>query len=493
MRIMKFIAAAVMLLIAVALVPLAWEWRSPFLVDFRPWLLLGMIALPLGLIFVQTWVLRTSRRRQWTFRAISALGIIIAASALTITVTLEGRFQWERYHVLHADPGQLERLGRHFIVGYRDSAEVQQLIKLRAVAGIFLSGGNVRGKSMAEVQQIIKSFQRQRQEQGLPPLWIATDQEGGSVSRLSPPLTRLSSLSQIVERYSDPDQREQAVREFARKQGSELASVGVNLNLAPVVDLNYKLINPNDRYTRVFERAISGDPAVVTQVAGWYSAELEEVGVRCTLKHFPGLGRVFEDTHLDPANLTASVAELTDTDWLPFRSLMRQSRAFTMLGHVRLTALDKDHPASMSRAVIAGLLRGAWNYNGVLITDNFSMAAVYRSGEGMQNGSVQALNAGVDLILISWDPDQFYPVMCALLKADKQGKLNREALERSDHRLEMARGKLSGLVPRLQPGNENEGWRWPEAWRRARMAGLRKTKDETKIKSGYNTNCGDLI
>jgi len=427
-------------MLALGLLIVALDWRSPFLSVVRGPAFPGLIALSLGLILAEIWAVRVSHPQQKVLRAINALGLIAASLVLLATLVLEGRFHWQHYHVLRADPQRLEKLGRHFIVGYRHLAEIHELVRLRAVAGIFLSGGNVQGKSMGEVRQVIESFQKIRQEQGLPRLWIATDQEGGSVSRLSPPLTRLPSLAEIVQRYSDPGQREQAVREVARLQGLQLASVGVNLNFAPVVDLNYKLINPNDRYTRIFERAISDDPAVVAQVASWYCAELEEVGVQCTLKHFPGLGRVFEDTHLDHANLTASMAELTETDWLPFCALMRQSRAFTMLGHVRLNALDKDRPVSMSRAVIAGLLRSDWNYNGVLITDNFSMAAVYRSREGIEDGSIQALNAGVHLILISWDPDQYYSVMYALLKADKQGQLNREALKRSDQRLEMTRG-----------------------------------------------------
>jgi beta-N-acetylhexosaminidase len=270
------------------------------------------------------------------------------------------------------------------------------------------------------------------------PLWIATDQEGGVVSRLSPPLTHLPALSEIVERCTDAVQREQAVRQFATTQGRELAELGVNLNFAPVVDLNHQVVNPNDRYTRIFQRAISSDPAVVAQVATWYCAALEEAGVRCTLKHFPGLGRVFEDTHLDHANLTTSVTELTNTDWVPFRALMSQSGAFTMLGHVRLSAINSERPVSMSPQVIAGTLRGEWKHDGVLITDNFSMLAVYRSNAGMDNGSIEALNAGVDLILISWDSDQYYRVMYALLKADEQGRLNREVLQRSDQRLARA-------------------------------------------------------
>ena len=218
----------------------------------------------------------------------------------------------------------------------------------------------------------------------------------------------------------------------------KLAEVGVNLNFAPVVDVNYNVVNPDDKYTRIFQRAISSDPAVVARVTAWYCAALEEAGVRCTLKHFPGLGRVFEDTHLDHADLTASIEELTTTDWIPFLSLMRQSNAFIMLGHARLTAMDKERPVSMSPAVITGLIRSSWKHDGVLITDNFSMLAVYRSKVGMDNGSIEALNAGVDLILMSYDPDQYYRVMYALLQADKEGKLDQEMLKQSSRRLENA-------------------------------------------------------
>lgn len=432
---MKHLLALLLLLIALALVPLAWDWRSPFLAAFRSRALMGLIAVPLGLILVQIWLLITARTEQQVLSVISQLGVLAATLALTSTLAVEARFHWVRYQVVHADPIRLEKLGRHFIVGYRNVAEIQKLVRLRAIAGVFVSGSNANGKTIAEVRKQIESLQHIRQEQGLSPLWIATDQEGGVVSRLSPPLTGLPPLSEIVERYTDPVQREQAVRQFAATQGRELAEIGVNLNFAPVVDVNHHVMNPNDQYTRIFKRAISSDPAVVAQVASWYCAALEEAGVRCTLKHFPGLGRVFEDTHRADANLPASVSELAETDWIPFRALMSHSRAFTMLGHVRLTAIDSELPASMSPAVVTGLLRGQWKYDGVLITDNFSMMAVYRSSEGMDNGSIDALNAGVDLILISWDADQYFRIMYALLKADQQGRLDQAVLQRSDQRL----------------------------------------------------------
>jgi beta-N-acetylhexosaminidase len=269
----------------------------------------------------------------------------------------------------------------------------------------------------------------------LPPLWIATDQEGGPVSRLSPPLARLPSLADIVNARSDPSERAAAVQAFASRQGRELANIGVNLNFAPVVDLNHRLVNPDDLLTRIHERAISADPHVVTDVANHYCAALWQTGVRCTLKHFPGLGRVYEDTHRESANLSVGTAELVATDWVPFRALMPGAHAFTMLGHVRLTAIDRERPASFSRPVVAGLLRGDWNSDGILVTDDFCMAAVTDSREGIGAASVEALNAGVDLILVSYDSDQYYPVMHALLKADAEGRLRPDALGDSDRRL----------------------------------------------------------
>jgi beta-N-acetylhexosaminidase len=158
-------------------------------------------------------------------------------------------------------------------------------------------------------------------------------------------------------------------------------------------------------------------------------------GVHCTLKHFPGLGRVFEDTHLKTADLDAPLDQLIHTDWLPFRSIMCCSGSLVMLSHARLVALDRDRPVSFSRAVVAGLLRKDWGHDGVLITDDFSMGAVVWSPFGITGASVAALNAGVDLILVSYDPDQFFFAMHALIQADQSGQLENDLLARSRVRL----------------------------------------------------------
>jgi beta-N-acetylhexosaminidase len=204
---------------------------------------------------------------------------------------------------------------------------------------------------------------------------------------------------------------------------------------APVVDLNRHVINQADRFTRIHERAIAADPQVVTEVARQYCAALWETGVHCTLKHFPGLGRVFEDTHRQSADLTTPLGDLTAADWIPFRTLMADAGTLTMLGHARLTAVDHERPASFSRRVVAGLLRQQWRQSGILVTDDFFMAAVYDHGGGIGAAAVAALNAEVDLILVSFDPDQYYPLMYALLRAERDGKLRQDALRQSEDRL----------------------------------------------------------
>jgi beta-N-acetylhexosaminidase len=424
---------AVRLSIALALLPLAIGYRSPILAGLRPAALIVLIAGSLLLVAIDAWTLR-ARPEHAIRRALSVAVILAAGAVLAATVSLEAQFQWRRTRVLAADPAQLETVGRHFVVGYHDTAEIGRLIERRAIGGVFVSARNVEGLSVDAIAKQIEAWQDTRRRQGLPPLLIATDQEGGAVSRLSPPLPRQPPLSSVLEHHRDAAARKAAAHDYGLAQGRALASLGINLNFAPVVDLNKNVVNPNDRYTRIWERAISGDPVVVTEVATHYCLGLAEAGVQCTLKHFPGLGGVFEDTHLEAGHLRLPRDELERSDWVPFRALMGAG-AFTMLSHARLAALDAEHPVSFSQAVVAGLLREAWGYDGVLITDDFSMGAVYASKEGIAGASIAALNSGVDLILIAYDPEQYFVMVDAVLAAARDGRLHLEALGASARRL----------------------------------------------------------
>lgn len=211
--------------------------------------------------------------------------------------------------------------------------------------------------------------------------------------------------------------------------------MGVNLNFAPVVDLNHNIVNPDDKYSRIYQRAISDDPEIVSKVAKIYCEQLEAKGIRCVLKHFPGLGRVYEDTHKSTAILTTPMEELKKTDLAPFENMMGSTDSWVMLSHLILADIDNENPVSMSKKVVNGLIREKWCYEGVLITDNVTMAAFYNTGKGFSSAGIESLNAGVDILLVSYDPDQYFYLMDALLKAYAKGELNREVLDQSKKRI----------------------------------------------------------
>ena len=214
------------------LLPFALDWRSPLLALVRPSALALLIAVPSVLVVVSILAIRRSTAHR-ALRVLEELALVVAALTLISISALEARFHLIRHQVLDADPAALEKLGRHAIVGYADVDEVHALIRRRAVAGVFVSAGNVRGLSTADVKRQIDATQDIRRAQRLPPLWVAADQEGGEISRLSPPLPRPPRISEILARHGERSEGIAAVRAFAREQGSALADLGINLNFVP--------------------------------------------------------------------------------------------------------------------------------------------------------------------------------------------------------------------------------------------------------------------
>lgn len=341
-----------------------------------------------------------------------------------------------RDEILASDPGRLERLGSRLIVGFENFAEVKPLVEKRAIAGIFITDENVRERKADDVAKDIRSLQDIRRSQGLPRLLVAADQEGGYVSRLSPPLKRQPSLGALVAPLTTDAEREKAVRAYADTQAHELERLGITMNFGPVVDLRLGGPGRDDGETRLYWRAISSDPYLVAKVAGWYCDALTKFNIICTLKHFPGLGRVMLDTHVSQGALTVSQTKLELNDWVPFRRVMHQPGVATMIGHVRVTDIDQTTSASYSDAVINTILRSRWHDgDSLLITDDFSMGAVTGSKDGIGGAAIKALNAGVDLVLLRDSVKYFDTVMSALIEADVNGELDKKRQDASHQRL----------------------------------------------------------
>ena len=404
--------------------------NDPYLVPLRgPGnLLLAVASIAVAYILIRrvAW-----RRRSWAGRLLVVLWSLPPLAMLAA----HGVFEVRKHRVLQADPVLTRSLGRHFIVGYRSFDEVVPLVERGFIAGIYVTRRNVAGRAAEPLKAEIAALQARRHAAGLPPLMVATDQEGGIVSHLAPPLTRLPALASLAELA--PDERKAKAEEFGRIHGRELASLGINHNFAPVLDLRPEAKrNQLDFNTLTNQRAISDDPAKVSAVAGAYIHGLESAGVSATVKHFPGLGRVRADTHHFDADLDTPVGELEATDWRPFRDVLSTSGARLMVGHVAVSALDPGRPASHSKAVVDGLIRKTWNYQGIVVTDDLVMGAIYQ--HDVCTAVVEALNAGVDLLLVAYDGLQFYRLFACATDAAERGGLDTAMLRDSETRLRRA-------------------------------------------------------
>ncbi len=352
-----------------------------------------------------------------------------------------------RDEILASDAGRLARIGRHIIAGYHDFSAIKTLVEKQAVTGIFITDHNVRGRTAAEIKSSIDQLQAIRASQDLPPLVIAADQEGGQVSRLSPPLKRQTSLARVLAKFDSDEARRKAVEDYAEIQAQELNRIGVTLNFGPVVDLNLALDNRRDGETHLRLRAIAADPYLVAKVAGWYCDTLAKSAIMCTLKHFPGLGRVARDTHIATGEISASEGLLELNDWVPFRRIMHKPNVATMLGHVRIGVIDQSTPASYSKPVISGLIRSRWDYTGLLVTDDFSMGAITGSSDGIGGAAIKALNAGADFLLVSFSEQHYDTMLSALLEADADGTLDQSALAATITRSQARRTLVPGNAP----------------------------------------------
>jgi beta-N-acetylhexosaminidase len=341
-------------------------------------------------------------------------------------------FETRKQAVLHAEGAEAKDLGQHFITGYTSFAEVAPLAEKGLIGGIYISQHNIKGRTAAALKAEIASLQALRHGAGLAPLIVAADQEGGIVSHLAPQLTSLPALSTLVD--LPPDRRARMAGEFGRIHGRELADLGVTLNFAPVVDLRRSRgPNPFDFNSLISRRAISDDPATVAEIAAAYVRGLEASGVGATVKHFPGMGRVQADTHHFRASLDTSLPELEASDWIPFREVLARSNAVLMVGHVAVTAIDSARPASHAKGVIDGLIRKKWGFQGLIVTDDLVMGAI--SQHGVCTAVVEALNAGVDLLLVAYDGMQYYRMFGCALDAFTRGGLDGTMLRDSDTRL----------------------------------------------------------
>lgn len=297
-------------------------------------------------------------------------------------------------------PSLRDKIGQMLLVGFRgltvdEAGEVVADIRDRNLGGILLF--DTDQPTHSAVRNVESPDQLTALVAGLQalariPLLVAIDEEGGLVARLDqrhgfPPTVSAADLGA----QNDP-----AVTRAAGDQiAATLASVGVNLNLAPVVDLN---LNPTNPIIGALGRSFSADPDIVTAQAETFIEGHRAAGVSTTLKHFPGHGSSTGDTHLGVVDVTAtwSAVELD-----PFRNIIRDALADAVLtAHVFNATLDPDNPATLSQPTITGILREQLGWDGLVISDDMQMGAI-RQAYGYPDAVRLAILAGVDVLTIA--------------------------------------------------------------------------------------------
>ncbi|HEV8310429.1 MAG TPA: beta-N-acetylhexosaminidase [Methylomirabilota bacterium] len=252
-----------------------------------------------------------------------------------------------------------------------------------------------------------------------PDVLVLVDHEGGRVHRLPPPFTRFPPAA-AVGRAKDPALAGAVARAMAR----ELRAAGFDSGLTPVLDC---LTDPGN--TVIGDRAFAADPETVAACGvAFITAALEE-GLIPVAKHFPGHGRTAVDSHLALPQIDAPAAMVEQVELLPFRRAIAAGCLGVMVAHIRYPALDADWPASLSHAVIGGLLRGRLGFTGLVVSDDLEMQAVAQTW-GVGAAAVRFVEAGGDLALVCRDATSRGEALGALEAALAAGRLSLDAARR---------------------------------------------------------------
>jgi len=246
----------------------------------------------------------------------------------------------------------------------------------------------------AQVRSLTNLLQSTAQKAGHPPLLIAADQEGGQLMALGRPMTQFPGNMALA-----ATQDLALARQVGEATGREMAALGINVNYAPVCDINTNPANP-----ALGIRTFGEDPTLAGQMAHALITGMQATGVAATAKHFPGIGDVGLDSHHQLPVIEHTRDRLESMELTPFRLAIRGGVKMVMSAHLAIPALagNRELPATLSPLVMTDLLRGELGFNGVTITDALDMGAITQ-GAGQIVDTIAAVRAGVDLLLVMTD------------------------------------------------------------------------------------------
>ena len=325
------------------------------------------------------------------------------------------------------------RLGQHLVAGFQGTSMTEEFIrrvKSHKIGNVILFEYNVASKEQlsklcGDIRALIEG------ETGITP-FITIDQEGGAVSRLKEDCAVFPSAMAVAatggERYA---------YRCGRVTGEELRAMGVNFDLAPVMDVNSNPSNPV-----IGVRSYGDTPDQVSRFGTAMLRGLGDAGVLSCVKHFPGHGDTAVDSHLGLPTVDKSLEELERCELVPFRAAIKAGVPAVMTTHILFPRLEPDGvPATMSRRIITGLLRERMGFGGLVISDCMMMGAIAKY-YGTVEGCLAAVRAGVDVVFTSHSADLAAQVIDELQARLERGELDARELEESGRRIAQAKAAL---------------------------------------------------
>jgi beta-N-acetylhexosaminidase len=325
---------------------------------------------------------------------------------------------------------ELASVGDHFIIGLRPTTSLhpsdRALLRDLRPAGVILYKSNFRhdlpyGDWLASHSELIAAV---REETRRERLFIGIDHEGGRVCRTPPPITR----------YAYARSWGANAGAVGAAMGVELASLGINLSFAPVLDIDSNPQNPIIG-ARSFETTSDGVIAKALE----FASHLEANGVRACGKHFPGHGDTQVDSHYELPVIDATLDTLRGRELQPFVAAIAARIGMIMTSHILFRAIDSEWPATLSRRITHGLLRTELGFDGVIVSDDVGMRAVSKLFDN-PDAALRFMAAGNDMMMICahWaDTEKARPLAKRLVEARRNGELDPRALERSKERVLM--------------------------------------------------------
>ncbi|MYA02525.1 MAG: glycoside hydrolase family 3 protein [Chloroflexi bacterium] len=349
-----------------------------------------------------------------------------------------------------ADPLSLEdAVGQMLLIGFRGETlddETTALLDEISPGGVILfdydgpSGGE-QVRNIVSPEQL-KALTADLQEASERPLLIAIDAEGGFVNRLKEDYGFEVQLPSHLTLGAGTSAETESLAAASARQ---LSYLGINWNLAPVVDVN---VFPESPAIGYWERSFSDDPDAVADHAAAFARAHRDEGVVSTLKHFPGHGSAVGDTHLGVTDVTDSF--IREAELAPYRTLIDDGYDdVVMTAHVVNRNLDPSaRPATLSRPIVTDLLRSELGFNGVVLSDDMQMGAILEQ-YSLETAAIEAIKAGVDVILIAnqntYDIDHVRRVKAAIIAAVERGEITRQRIEGSVERI-LALKRRYGLI-----------------------------------------------